>query len=215
MTERTRDILLLLAGLSGVAAFFLPVQEFFGPITPLGFLSDELAYGDLLSALKEFHGAEWVATLPFLVVAVQASRLRRKAGGREGWLAAPLGFALLLQCGFLALVARAITSGEAGPFSAVNEYTQLYLPLGLSAVNLFLLYDNVRRRRGLLAATEVLLLGTYVAIASFWLQFLGVGGEHTLQAMTFIGLDLMGLACLVYVFTIIVRVCQERTGGRH
>lgn len=207
MTQRARDILLLVAGLTGVAAFFLPVQEFFGPITPLGFLWDELANRQTFaSGLTEFYGAEWVTVLPFLVAAVQVWRLRGGAECAGWWLVLPLGLALALQVAHVAVLAQHLAAFDGEQAYVIGDPPAL-VPLVLSLANLGLLYVNLRRRRGLPATVEMLLLGTYVAIGSFWiLWLLGPGWK---VAFTYVGFDLMVVACVVYAVTIIIRLRQE------
>lgn len=185
MTPQNRDALLLAAGLPGVLALFLPVTDFFGPITPFQYLA-----GMTIDELVIFYGSEWVTTIPVLVAALQAYRLVASRCKHPALLAGPFTFGLTIQLAFLVLAAREL----------VNSWAWILLSLVLSAGNLWLLHANVRRKRGFLVTTEILLLGTYVSVVPFWLIFLlSEGGP-------FVGQALMAWTCLIYLLTIIIRL---------
>jgi hypothetical protein len=211
MDPRTRDTLLLIAGVPGIVALFLPVTSVpFPQIVPVEYLWSTLSSGRL-DNIGMFGGLEWVVTLPVVVALVQALRLRtpKKADG-QGWLVV-LAVLVALQVGWLAMGMRMITEIK---WTLPREWLELgpsdlwlIVPFVVTTIgNLWLLYRNTRRTRPLRVRTEVLLLGTYITAMIFWLpDFL---------REPFVAPRLMAWTCLVYLATIVIRLRASPVGER-
>jgi hypothetical protein len=192
MTPRTRDTLLLIAGLPGVVAVFLPVIDFFGPISPAHFL---LTYVRNLFRDGLPEAAFWIALpvlLPMAVATLQLCRLARGTLPQRALTVASTVVALLAAT-CLVLAAHFLLTEEWG-----RDAQPIAALVLLSTANLALLYHNLRRRRALALVTEVLMLGTYVAVMQGWLI--------DLLKEPYIGPKLILWTCLVYVATIVIRL---------
>jgi hypothetical protein len=192
MTPRTRDTLLLIAGLPGIVAIGLPVAHFFGPIVPAQVM---LFYFRQLLHLHLPEPAFWLALpvlLPIAIATLQLYRLARGTPSKRVLTVALTVVALLaavclvLSMHFLLRDVRVL-------------YAWLLVVLAiLTTANLALLYRNLHRRRALDLTTELLMLGTYVAVMPVWLI--------ELLQKPYIGPRLILWTCLVYLVTLAIRL---------
>ena len=205
MTPRTRDTWLLIAGLPGVVALFLPLTrslEFSAVEHYWAQLSDSSRWLQL--SLHEFWGLDWAVALPLLVSLLQARQLLTVPAVARSWC-----WTLLVPTLFLQLAMGAFTlsrlcdinwSLPRGWLELEPEDLKYLLPmLVLTAANISLLYRNRRQRWPLAPMTEVFMLGTYIALMSFWLPFFFLL-DRPLAAPR-----LMLWTCLAYLVTIVVR----------
>jgi hypothetical protein len=199
MTPRTRDTLLLIAGLPGVVAIFLPVTSFFAPISPVHFL---LTYSRNPFDRAMLEPIFWFALPVLLPMAVAVLQLHRLVWGTPpnrpltaAWTAVALlttaCFALALQ-----LLWHDVPAGEGDMLPGV-------VLVVLTGANLVCLYRNLRRRRPLALIAELLMLGTYVAVMTAWLI--------DLLKEPYIGPKLIFWTCLVYLATIAIRLRASPT----
>jgi hypothetical protein len=86
----------------------------------------------------------------------------------------------------------------------VKDVPRLVVLAVLSTTNLALLFRNLRRKRPLIETTEMLMLGTYVAVMPAWLV--------ELLKNPFIGPRLILWTCLVYLATIVIRLASAPAG---
>ena len=193
MTPRTRDTWLLIAGLPGVVAVFVPVASFFSPFSPASFLLPY--FRDLLHGVMP-EVAFWFALpvlLPMAVSTLQLYRLVWGAPSKRVLVAALTVTAILTAACFawqLDLLRR----------DAMASVGQTLVRAGLTALtgaNLVWLYRNLRVSRPLAVTTELLMLGTYLAVMPVWLAYL-LRDRH-------IGPWLIFWTCLAYLVTIVVR----------
>jgi len=202
MEPRTRDTLLLIAGVPGIVALFLPVPAPFSPIVPVDYLWGALSSRHL-GNIWMFSGLDWAVTLPVVVALVQALRLWRPSKVDGQWWLLVLAVLVALQLGWSVVSVRMITKIK---WALPREWLELgpsalwvIVPaVGTMIGNLWLLYRNTRRKRPLRVRTEVLLLGTYITAMIFWLpDFL---------REPFVAPRLMAWTCLVYLATIVIRL---------
>jgi len=208
MNTRTRDALLLIAGLPGIIALFMPVGVSMD-IIPIKYYWDELRATDPL--LFHLWGIDWAVALPVVVVLFQTRRLHSAKEMNRLWLWALRTFTAVLQVGIAVFAIDGLLSvkwslprgwAEYGP----ADLRFLLPPLVVTAGNCWLLRRNWRARRPLMTTAEVFLLGTYVAVQSLWLST-GLLGEPV------IGPKLMLWTCIAYAVTIAIRVHESRRIG--
>lgn len=182
MTSRKRDVWLLIAGLPGVAAPFVPVTKFISDLTLVKLvpLRDE----NTMMALPVF--------VPLFVVAWQ---LHRVVTGRENvaWRAVAWVVAAV------ATVA-AVLSDLLWYLSYIYSLGQAFIFLGPIAANGGLLLYASRRGRSPNVIAETFLLGTYVATTAPWaLDLIFKQSDRT-------GTWLIAWTCLAYLATIVTRL---------
>ena len=203
MKPRTRDALILVAGLPGVATPFLPFETVWG-FSPCSLL-DNVSLHDVGQVVRGLAFAVSVF-LPIVVTIWQA---------RRWWLGEPVSWERRLFSCFAAIslvlvsafqVAEIVAEIFGSEIDGIG-YSLLWLVLLLLLVagNVALLVLNRRRRIATGDVVECFLLGSYVAfVVPFLFMFvsdLDVGGM--LAAWT----------CVVYAATIVVRARNRPDTG--
>jgi len=204
MSPRTRDTLLLIAGLPGVVALFLPLTR------SLQFSAVEHYWAQLSGSsrwlqlsLLDLWGLDWAVALPLLVSLLQARQLLKVTAVARSWCWTLLVPTVLLQLAMGAFILSCLCDINwalpRGWLEQDPESLKYLLPmLVLTAANISLLYRNWRHRWPLTPMTEVFMLGTYVTVMSFWLPFFFLI-DQPLAAP-----GLMLWTCLAYLVTIVV-----------
>jgi hypothetical protein len=228
VTPRTRDTLLLLAGLPGVVAPWMPYagkfEGFgaaivsislalnFGPLQYMENWSDRL-FG-FLSALPFF--------LPIVITLWQWSRLRKEPPWSFRWTRISVTLAALLTVG----VTIAILAGLPGNLRLANELAAVdhssrpvvesvvvYLIFGLILVaNLMLLVSAGRRANASTPSNtgEYALLATYLLVAVPFLTSSALDAVSPYSGhFLLVGYWLILWTCLVYLATIVIRLRDD------
>jgi len=196
MTRRHRDICLLIAGLPGVIALFLPVTELLGHLVPAEYLWRGLAFLDAKAVLSPFFWDVLPVALPIPVATLQLYRITRAIPSSRTMII-PLMVVVFFAATHLVWMVGVTASLVSGLDRLSLEAAAL---LCLAAVNVWLLYRNLRRNRPLAVTVEVLMLGTYVVVIALWLTIFLSASERLLAPR------LMAWTSIVYVVTIIVRL---------
>jgi hypothetical protein len=231
VTPRTRDTLLLIAGLPGVVAPWFPCagkfEGFgaaiisiwllldFGPLRYPEHWSDRL-FG-FLSALPFF--------LPIVITFWQWSRLRKEPPWPFRWTPISVTLAALLTVGVtIAVLARLPDDLRlANQFAAhyhsarlIVESAVFYLIFGLILVaNLMLLVSGVRRTNASKPSNtgECALLATYLLVAVPFLTSAALDAVRPDSShMLFVGYWLILWTCLVYLVTLVIRLRSSPAG---
>ena len=194
MTPRTRDTWLLIAGLPGVIAPFVPF---------IPWIFSRLSLLDTFGLLVGNHDVMALLIPPALLPAFIATWQLRRVFGRPtspterllAGCAACLAMLMSVAGTTVATVVPILHNDGALDLSGNGWEIAFYTGV---AANLWLLLRN--RRRALLPDTtiEVFLLGTYIAATLTWTLF-------TVREGALIGAWLILWTCLAYLLTIVVR----------
>jgi hypothetical protein len=200
VSPRARDTLLLIAGLPGVTAPFVPFMPW---------IFSRLSLLDTFGLLVNYHDAMALLIPPALLPAFIATWQLRRVLGRPtspterliAGFAACLTLLMSVAGTTVAMVAPVLRNDEALDSSGNGWEIAFYTGV---AASLWLLLRNRRRALPPDTTIEVFLLGTYIAATLTWTLF-------TVREGALIGAWLILWTCLVYLATIVIRLRSDST----